>query len=212
MSAGCIAQQILGLVAQLLEIRPGGEIGHDDSFASPWSASGRKRSSTDAPQTTWRWTQSFPRTRQRPPALREIISVDRCLSPRTGSRAHSSSLARVANTETSPTRGETRGKGRTVGFETGVRSGVLLRPTDSSRLRAPSGKPRKSVLLGADRAPQPPPAIGSAHDAAGVCAFRATEVRRARPREARANSEAVPARRWCQPLSRQPLADRPTRP
>jgi hypothetical protein len=41
--------------------------------------------------------------------------------------------------------------------------------------------------------------------------FHATQVRRARPPEARANSEAGPARRWCQPLSRQPLADRPTR-
>ncbi len=35
LAAGRLAEQVLGLVAQLLEIRPGGEIGHDDSFASP---------------------------------------------------------------------------------------------------------------------------------------------------------------------------------
>src|SRR5207248_2238819 len=47
----CTAKNVFGLVAQLLEIRPGGEIGHDVSFASPWSASGRKSSSTDSSRT-----------------------------------------------------------------------------------------------------------------------------------------------------------------
>src|SRR5664280_1320248 len=91
---------------------------------SPWSASGAKRSSADhAKSLLWRWTQSFPRTQQRPPALtREILSGRAAGRAGRGTRPREVRLAfvviEVRGTELPGTRFEGR---------TGVRVGLRIK-------------------------------------------------------------------------------------
>src|SRR5258706_11459362 len=75
------AQQVLGLVAKLTEVRSSGKVRHDISLHMPVVRERDERRSPAARPLSRRWTRSCPRTRRRPPAPDRSLALEPRVHP-----------------------------------------------------------------------------------------------------------------------------------